>query len=535
MSGPPDACSRCRRCDTWVEDGPLRVASEAGESTADSYLFCSNDAPLASEALVFQRAVSDLDEHIRQLEAEIRQLDILREEKIRELAATRKRTTEHKAVLSPIRRFPVEILQQIFSQVPYSSGERSVHHRGTSPTRNLAAEEPPWQLGHICRRWRAIAIGFPPLWSKITLHISDSHTLNTGSPFEKVETQLYRSINAPLEFTLASTTMGIISDAQIPKSLDLVIQHCERWQTLLLDIRSSSPSVLLHHLQCIKGRVPNLRRFGYVSTARPPPNDILSTAPNLRSVTLAAYDNPSSVNLPWPQITHFHGGRSSLFSAIQILTCASNLVECGLGIWPGVVHNTVYPDFVAPNLRRLSLDRDTTPLKYLTAPSLTELWIPFPTFSVAVFLERSACALEKLVVDDGNDILSLTSILQTSPTLTRLFVSSLRSNSPVSRSAHRVLLMPGIEDFVCPHLSQIVFGEIPSAEMQEWFEMVEARWRTPSSPLHFVRFIYTQRYGDLDSSPEKLLMHELREKGLDIAVDCGFRAAPDNYLGEGRP
>ncbi|KAK6974498.1 hypothetical protein R3P38DRAFT_3132643 [Favolaschia claudopus] len=516
MSGPPDACSRCHRCDTSHV-----VASEAGESTADSYLFCSNDAPLASEALVFQRAVSDLDKHIRRLEAEIRQLDILREETIRELAATRKRTAEHKAVLSPIRRFPVEILQQIFSQVPYSSGERSVHHRGTSPTRNLAVEEPPWQLGHICRRWRTIAIGSPPLWSKITLHISESHTLNTGSPLEKVETQLYRSINAPLEFTLASNTMGLISDAQIPKSLDLVIQHCERWHTLRLDIRSSSPSVLLHHLQCIKGRVPNLRRFGYVSSARPPPNDILSIAPNLRSVTLAVYDNPSSINLPWPQITHFHGGRSSLFSAIQILTCASNLVECGLGIWPGVVHNTDYPDFVAPNLRRLSLDRDITPLKYLTAPSLTELWIPFPTSSVAIFLERSSCALEKLVVDDGNDILSLTSILQTSPTLTRF-------NSPVSRSAHRVLLMPGIEDF-------IVFGEIPSAEMQEWFEMVEARWRTPSSPLDFVRFIYTQRDGDLDSSPEIGRMHEMREKGLDIAVDYGFRVAPDNYLGEGRP
>ncbi|KAJ7353519.1 hypothetical protein DFH08DRAFT_692879 [Mycena albidolilacea] len=58
----------------------------------------------------------------------------------------------HKALLSPIRRLPLDVIEEIFMFcVPYG----------------MSATEGPLLLGGICRSWRAISISMPRLWSYI--------------------------------------------------------------------------------------------------------------------------------------------------------------------------------------------------------------------------------------------------------------------------------------------------------------------------------------------------------------------------------
>ncbi|KAJ6580846.1 hypothetical protein B0H19DRAFT_891174, partial [Mycena capillaripes] len=59
----------------------------------------------------------------------------------------------HKALLSPVRRLPLDLIQEIFITC--------------LPTRRncvMSASEPPVLLGRICSSWRAISLSTPRLW-----------------------------------------------------------------------------------------------------------------------------------------------------------------------------------------------------------------------------------------------------------------------------------------------------------------------------------------------------------------------------------
>ncbi|KAJ7609005.1 hypothetical protein FB45DRAFT_707482, partial [Roridomyces roridus] len=93
---------------------------------------------------VLEEGIVELEDRLKQLQSERAALKALHE--------------EDSAILSPLRRVPPEILAEIFSwTLPgpddgFALAGRKVKHS-------------PWILGHICRRWRAIALSTPSLWS----------------------------------------------------------------------------------------------------------------------------------------------------------------------------------------------------------------------------------------------------------------------------------------------------------------------------------------------------------------------------------
>ncbi|KAJ6581969.1 hypothetical protein B0H19DRAFT_893223, partial [Mycena capillaripes] len=59
----------------------------------------------------------------------------------------------HKALLSPVRRLPLDVIQEIFiACIPT--------HRNCV----MSASEAPVLLGRICSSWRAISLSMPRLW-----------------------------------------------------------------------------------------------------------------------------------------------------------------------------------------------------------------------------------------------------------------------------------------------------------------------------------------------------------------------------------
>ncbi|KAJ7049990.1 hypothetical protein C8F01DRAFT_718781 [Mycena amicta] len=83
----------------------------------------------------------------------------------------------HNALVSPLRRMPLDILQEIF--VACLPTERNCV---------MSADEAPILLGRICSAWREIAYNTPRLWAKLHIfepmvpsYYSDAHILSAAS------------------------------------------------------------------------------------------------------------------------------------------------------------------------------------------------------------------------------------------------------------------------------------------------------------------------------------------------------------------
>lgn len=127
------------------------------ESPFAQYLH-ANYAPSDSELKYIR---SHLIPHAR----EVVRLDAL----IADLSAKRAKAQAyidvHKALLSPARRLPPDVVQEIFL--------------ACLPTKRnavMSAKETPLLLTTICRAWRALALGTPALWASLTPR-SDSSSI----------------------------------------------------------------------------------------------------------------------------------------------------------------------------------------------------------------------------------------------------------------------------------------------------------------------------------------------------------------------
>ncbi|KAJ7904282.1 hypothetical protein B0H14DRAFT_595633 [Mycena olivaceomarginata] len=97
------------------------------------------------------KCLDQLDTEISRLLAALDQLMGQRERLCDEIAA-------HKALVSPARRMPRDIMQEIF-----------IACLPTDRNPVMASAEAPILLGHICDAWRHISLSTPRLWS--SLHI----------------------------------------------------------------------------------------------------------------------------------------------------------------------------------------------------------------------------------------------------------------------------------------------------------------------------------------------------------------------------
>ncbi|KAJ7940219.1 hypothetical protein B0H13DRAFT_1574363, partial [Mycena leptocephala] len=65
---------------------------------------------------------------------------------------------QFKAIISPIRRLPPEIIGEIFR---YFAPALSSHHHSWGMKMRA---EIPWHLGQVCRYWRNVAFSMRSLW-----------------------------------------------------------------------------------------------------------------------------------------------------------------------------------------------------------------------------------------------------------------------------------------------------------------------------------------------------------------------------------
>ncbi|KAJ7146515.1 hypothetical protein C8R44DRAFT_597747, partial [Mycena epipterygia] len=113
--------------------------------------------PSESEEADMRRTILQGRARLSYLENEISSLQKVMDSLLKHRDDVRAHVEQHIAVLSPMRRFPPEILCQIFWW--------------TLPSDNLRISdfltEGPWNISRVCARWRAIAGALPALWSHI--------------------------------------------------------------------------------------------------------------------------------------------------------------------------------------------------------------------------------------------------------------------------------------------------------------------------------------------------------------------------------
>ncbi|KAJ7044960.1 hypothetical protein C8F04DRAFT_520116 [Mycena alexandri] len=361
-----------------------------------SHLITSNNLPLDSDIPFIRAIVRD---------GEI-QVDALNEQ-IHDLVQRRDRAAEHvrkhRAIISPVRRLPPELLSEIFVL--------SFDDKG-----------PPWHVGHICRSWRHTALSYPPLWSSIAISPTSSLENITG-----IQAQLLRSANAPLDIYWGNDDPIDPDDAYSSWS-DLILPYSRRWRTLHVHNYGSHVGGL-DWLRPVKGRLDQLKELIMTRcyVADMPDVDVFATAPKLRRAILSEADSSyrsPPVSIPWGQITHYRGEYAP-DRQIEILSAAQDLLFCELGFFDIGVALDSFAPIILPRLRGLSLTMAFF-LPQLTTPVLETLVIHYvdEVYLTALpsFIQRSSCTLNKLVLKQCTIDPVLIAILRDLPALVYLLL-----------------------------------------------------------------------------------------------------------------
>ena len=129
----------------------------------------TNYTPTDSEILQIKQFLTEPLKRLSSLDAEIDRVQSILNELHRERCALSDEIEAHRALISPIRQLPLDVLGEIF-----------VHCLPEGRNAVMSSQEAPILLGHICSAWRSIALSTPWLWS--SLHIP------TPTPTQIIET-----------------------------------------------------------------------------------------------------------------------------------------------------------------------------------------------------------------------------------------------------------------------------------------------------------------------------------------------------------
>ncbi|KAJ7133613.1 hypothetical protein C8R44DRAFT_772740 [Mycena epipterygia] len=280
----------------------------------------------------------------------------------------------HKALISPMRRLPQEILQEIFlACLP--------NDRNASFGPVDAPRDAPLLLSVICRYWRMVAHAMPRLWSG--LHLSCLPTRGGNPKFtELVDAWLKRAGTCPLSISLSH-------DADLGQRHDVVkpiFDASRRIQHLQITANAHVPPVFrpflalgAEHLPILKSLTLQIRGTFHVI----PKNLNILQNPSLRHISLVVSADPLTLPIPWTQLTELainwvsYGsiGGIHLNGALALLSACENLVRCSLSI-PDSRGFTTRPIFTLPRLQNLTLtffNKFPNPVDFMECLSLPNL------------------------------------------------------------------------------------------------------------------------------------------------------------------
>ncbi|KAK7030532.1 F-box domain-containing protein [Favolaschia claudopus] len=495
-------------------------------------LLHSNEAPFDTELTDFRNVITKTGAPLTRLDDEIartrRHLQDLQGRRA-ELWSFRER---NRGVLSPLRRVPSEVLGEIFQwALPLP---QEIRYRD-----DFKISDSPWNLTHVCRRWRDVAISKASLWSLVVIKYGDHVNSSRLYPLPMVETQIERAQSHSLRIHFYGDE-DAKSEPQI-QVLECLMRYMSRWEELSIGLTS----FLYPILERTGGHLPVLRRLWIEwlrleSQQSGGPITAFKRAPSLVDAAVYSVHMYTPVLLPIGQLTRYQ--LDAPWKAHRdILALAPNLVEARIAVrhdeesWPDPPEsNKKYLQLAL--VKRLYVSHLAI-LQYITFPALEEFAIDLDmgdVLSVARYLKtsvnrsfdsESSCTLRSLCVA-GCPIPSSTLVQFPSVTEFRIL---LNDNTAPSKALDLLLadltVSPDAEHaIVAPQLREISIGyqlNEPQFVISPYLAMLESRCNISGTALCTAALVSVSK---IRREPEtKRRMRALREKGLRFEYVAGTR------------
>ena len=121
----------------------------------------------------YSKTIADIETDLSKLDDEMSRLQMVMGQLAAERQSLGRSLEEHRSIVPPIRRIPLEVLSGIFIFCAVSSCSNS-----NSKCFNVTRA--PIQLSFVCNKWRRLAISMSQLWSSISLKGGRELTLSSG-------------------------------------------------------------------------------------------------------------------------------------------------------------------------------------------------------------------------------------------------------------------------------------------------------------------------------------------------------------------
>ncbi|KAJ6465864.1 hypothetical protein C8R45DRAFT_1079824 [Mycena sanguinolenta] len=193
----------------------------------------TNYCPTDEEVLEIHSLLVEPTLRIESLHDEIADLQRSIDKLVEERAHLESYVEAHQALLSPVRRLPLDIIQEIFVACMPT-------HRNCV----ISATEAPILLGRVCSGWRIISLSTPKLWSSLHIvdpYLSSSNTIGVDDAvyahkvaqrLEITNMWLGRSGQYPLSISLQGAPGD--GDGYLPSAtlrfIQALIPFAPRWQ-----------------------------------------------------------------------------------------------------------------------------------------------------------------------------------------------------------------------------------------------------------------------------------------------------------------
>ncbi|KAF8914763.1 hypothetical protein CPB85DRAFT_481631 [Mucidula mucida] len=249
-------CSTCR-----CQSTPISFETpELPDAVKDHTL--SNEPPSASDMHMLREYRLSLDPYLTRLDTEISALSAVQEQLQKELDLRKatldalrieRRVLEERlqsisGALSPLRRLPYEIIQEIFLCTLAHSREPDYTWFNV-----FDREDSLWTVRRVCHKWRT-ASQYPHIWTGLRISWTGSGNL---SMFRAV---FGRSCSLPLRIYFEWGDPHNYRSRFGRTVLDELVKHSERWQYASLQCVDF---ILPRPISTLRGRLPKLEELNF--------------------------------------------------------------------------------------------------------------------------------------------------------------------------------------------------------------------------------------------------------------------------------
>ncbi|KAK0469101.1 uncharacterized protein EV420DRAFT_8559 [Desarmillaria tabescens] len=404
----------------------------------------------------------------------------------------------HIGLMSAFRRFPPEILAQVFQSAVASPPDEQ-------PKGIFQVFQGLWRIGSVCRLWRSTVLSNPSLWACFTIGFGSRDTVSL------LETVLVRSREAGMTVAIR----GSVWHSHENYTLKRVLGTSHRWKRVWIEVCSADAG----YYEQIRGRLPLLEQLSLSAAYNRFPGEdfrAFENAPRLRKVALGLGISPAChrLVLPWSQITSLYMRHSVETSDVRaVLSMTPNLRSLSFQHSYGHV-NDWEPKSKEDTVTCVSLQsitvHDTGFFQTVTFPVAEEI-------NLATYEELDGLEGERSWVDIFHDFLDRSGspvkklklyIREISPNYERMLYNAFRlthlditvSSLAAAGMLFRVLVLTGDKTNVLPQLQCMKAKAVEVTKPDTFVEeinlgenivdMLVSRYHLPSSSLAEIESAY---------------------------------------------